>query len=246
MKVTVKAYLMKLIEEIIFAFSFLSRLPIKTDHFENSLNILKNISSYFTLIGYIPGLIYSLTAVFQSEIAIRIAGLALGFYLFDLFHFDGLLDMLDGFLNQSTREKRLEIMSRGNVGPFAVFYGTLYVIALYTTFSTLNPIDYMYASVLGRYAMTILIHISKPAKKEGLAASLFPQRRSSLFLALLFSTPLILSPQRFTLSLSISILLAFIIKRISEIKINGITGDVLGGTCLISQLTILLSLSILY
>lgn len=221
--------------------SFISRLPIDLGHLRDFDLRVKRIPCYFALVGYLPGFIYFLTAVFGENFVFRIFGIAIGFYLFDLFHFDGLLDMFDGFLNQSDKDKRLQIMSRGDVGPFAVFYGTLYVIAFYNTFSCLDPIDFVYASVFARYSMTILIRISKPAKSTGLGAVLFPSCKFCLLVGILFSAPLLcLSLLKYFVSLSISLLTAVLIKVISEKKIDGVTGDVIGGTSMLSQLFILL------
>lgn len=238
---------MEALKDIILTLSFLSRIPIGKIKMDFSHERIRKTPAYFTLVGYLPGFIYFLTAIFRDSIPIKILGLSISFYLFDLFHFDGLLDTLDGFLNQSSKERRLQIMSRGNVGPFAVFYGILYVIAFYETFQILEPIDYLYGSVFGRYAMVILIFSSKPAKEEGLGALLFPTERSNLLKASLFPLPLlILSPIKFSISFAIAILLAYTIKKLSETKIDGITGDVMGGTCLIAQIIILLSLSTFY
>ncbi|MDK2884393.1 adenosylcobinamide-GDP ribazoletransferase [Pseudothermotoga sp.] len=233
-----------MMNDFLTALSFISRLPVKLNNTENFETNIKKAPSYFTLVGYIPGFIYFFTSLWSENIFIRIAGIATGFYLFDLFHFDGLLDMLDGFLNQSDKEKRLLIMSKGNVGPFAVFYGTLYVIAFYNLFSYLDPTDFLFGSVFGRYSMSILISISKPAKNTGLGAMFFPAYKYTPLIAALFSAPMLcLGCVKFILSFLVSFLTAIFVKIISEKKISGITGDVIGGTSLLSQMFILLSIA---
>lgn len=241
----IRLELIEVLKDIILTISFLSRIPTGRLKIDFSREGIRRMPAYFPLVGYLPGFIYFLTAGFSDSIPIKILGVAIAFYLFDLFHFDGLLDMLDGFLNQSSKERRLQIMSKGDVGPFAVFYGTLYVIAFYETFKILSPIDYLYGSAFGRYAIVILTLLSKPAKEEGLGALLFPPEKSNILKASLFLLPLlILSPLKFSISLAIAILSAYAIKNLSEAKIGGITGDVMGGTCLIAQVIILLSLSV--
>ncbi|MFN4190410.1 MAG: adenosylcobinamide-GDP ribazoletransferase [Pseudothermotoga sp.] len=230
-----------MLKDLLITLSFISRLPINLSQIEDFDRRIKRIPCYFTLVGYLPGLIYFVTGTFSENLTFRIFGIAVGFYLFDLFHFDGLLDMFDGFLNQSDKEKRLQIMAKGDVGPFAVFYGTLYVIAFYNTFSILDPIDFAYASVFARYSMTILLKISKPAKSTGLGALLFPPCKLCPLIGILFSTPFLLfSRLKYLVSLFICLLTAFLVKLISERKIDGVTGDVIGGTAMLTQLFILL------
>ncbi len=230
-----------MIKDLLVTLSFISRIPITYRYSKDFDLRVKRISCYFTLVGYFPGLIYFFTTVLSKNMALRTLGIAVGFYLFDLFHFDGLLDMLDGFLNQSDKDRRLEIMAKGNVGPFAVFYGTLYVIAFYNTFSILDPIDFVYASVFARYSMTILLKISKPAKSTGLGAILFPPCKLCPLIGILFSTPfLFFSWLKYLISLFICLLTAFLVKLVSERKIDGVTGDVMGAAAMLTQLFILL------
>lgn len=226
-----------MLKNLVIALTFLSRLPISFSYPEDFEIRVKKAPSYFTLVGYLPGSIYFLTAIWAENIVLRVLGIAVGYYLFDLFHFDGLLDMIDGLLNQSDKERRLQIMAKGNVGPFAVFYGTLYVIAFYNLFFYLKPIDFIYASVFARYSMTVLINISKPAKSTGLGALFFPSFKLNWLIALLFSTPLLyFNILKFSISALVSFLTAFLVKIVALKKIDGITGDVIGGTALLTQL----------
>ncbi len=234
---------MYLFIDLVLALSFISRLPVRVRYLEDFQDRIKRIPRYFTLIGYLPGIVYFLSCAFAENTVLRIAGIAIGFYFFDLFHFDGLLDMLDGFLNQSSKEKRLEIMSKGDVGPFAVFYGTLFVLAFYDLFRLVKPIDFLFASVFGRYTMTTLISISKPAKGTGLGALFFPPNRVNILVSGTFLIPLLFfGPVKFALCVGMSVAAAVLVKVISHRKISGVTGDVIGGSCLISQMLILMVL----
>ncbi|MFN3327613.1 MAG: adenosylcobinamide-GDP ribazoletransferase, partial [Fervidobacterium pennivorans] len=129
--------------DFLLTLSFISRLPVKIKNIDEWEKRIKRIPVYFPVIGYIPGTIYSIGVLFAHSLSnykllFIFGAMAIGYYFFDLFHFDGLLDMFDGFLNQSNKERRLEIMSKGNVGPFAVFYGMLYILLFYQLMSTLN------------------------------------------------------------------------------------------------------------
>ncbi|MFN3691842.1 MAG: adenosylcobinamide-GDP ribazoletransferase [Fervidobacterium sp.] len=233
-------------EDFLLTLTFLSRIPINLN--SETFERIRNMPTYFPLIGYIPGTIYYFGSYLASKnIESTFSAfftMVLGFYLFDLFHFDGLLDMFDGFLNQSTKERRLEIMSKGNVGPFAVFYGTLYVIAFWELLNISRPVYFLFASVFGRYTMVVVLHFSRPAKKEGLGAMLYPHSQRILFNALVATFPLFFfKPYVYVLALIGSMLIGIVLSYISEKKIGGVTGDVIGGSCLLSQLFILFILN---
>ncbi|MGC8902377.1 MAG: adenosylcobinamide-GDP ribazoletransferase [Fervidobacterium sp.] len=233
------------IVDILLTFSFISRLPIKLKDLPDWKERTKKIPAYFPLVGYVPGFIYALGSFLTLRLGIiaPVLSLIFGFYYFDLFHFDGLLDTLDGFLNQSSKEKRLEIMSKGNVGPFAVFYGVLYVIIFWELFNQIPFYYLLFGSVFGRYAMDVVLLFSKPAKSQGLGAILFPFEKSLLIPATVLTTPLaFLGIKEYITSLTLSWITGFIISKISERQIGGITGDVLGGSCLLTQLAILLTI----
>ncbi|MFN6991440.1 MAG: adenosylcobinamide-GDP ribazoletransferase [Fervidobacterium sp.] len=234
------------IEDFLLTLTFLSRIPISLN--SEAFKRIRNTPTYFPLIGYMPGIIY----YFGTHLVAKNTGstfyvffsMVLGFYLFDLFHFDGLLDMFDGFLNQSTKERRLEIMSKGNVGAFAVFYGTLYVIAFWELLKISRPVYFLLASVFGRYTMVVTLYFSKPAKREGLGAMFYPYSKKRLYSAVISTFPLFFfKPLGYVLAMITSILVGIIISYISEKKIGGITGDVIGGSCLLSQLFILFTLN---
>lgn len=237
-----KVRLRTLSYEVVLALSFLSRMPLKVPHRQDWMVIAQRIPRYFTLVGYVPGALYALGAQFTPIVGLwmGLVSLSVGYYLFDLFHFDGLLDTLDGFLNQSNPNKRLEIMSKGNVGPSAVFYGTLFVVALWEFMKLGRALPFLLSSVLGRFSMNVALALSSPAKTTGLGALLYPTDKLATVSSLLFSVPLILlSPFLYTVGLVTSILVGALVAKASKQLIGGITGDVLGASCLIAQVTIL-------
>ncbi|AEH51781.1 adenosylcobinamide-GDP ribazoletransferase [Pseudothermotoga thermarum] len=232
---------MRFFEKFLLSLSFLSRIPLKLPERYFSDDSLKSSVVFFPAVGYLPGLIYLFLLSF-GDLLSRFFALVVVFWLFDLFHFDGLLDTLDGFLNQSNKEKRLEIMSKGNVGPFAVFFGMLYVVLLWELTSLVEPVFFLVAAVLGRWGMNVLLTFSKPAKTTGLAFSLYPTRKLYAVLALFFTIPLVFVCQKcFFVFVLIVFAFSMSFSKISNKKIGGITGDVLGASCMINQLLILLA-----
>lgn len=234
---------MKLIDEIRLTISFLSRIPL------GGKGEIGRISIHFPIVGYLCAGSYIGVRYLFGPVSPRIAvlaSMAVTFYLFNLFHFDGLLDTLDGFLNQSDRERRLEIMSRGDVGPFALFFGTIYVLALYTVLLKVRAFQILVACVISRFSMNLLLGLSRPAKGEGLGAALYPYRWRRAFISSAYLIPLLILYPSFVLAgFVLSGLLALILSRISESKIGGITGDVLGAFCLLSEVGVMILLRLM-
>ncbi|ACR79179.1 MULTISPECIES: adenosylcobinamide-GDP ribazoletransferase [Kosmotoga] len=224
------------------AIAFLSRVPVPLK--QNKGN-LKKICAYFTFVGYLAGVFYFSMKLISENFLWTLLSVALGFYLFDLFHFDGLLDTLDGFFYQGTKERRFEIMSKGDIGPFAFFYAALYIVAYLYAFLHVDPIDLIYVAVLGRFSMNILLHFGKPAKNTGLGKLLHPYEKKHTLISLVFTIPLVYFPLNYIISLSIALLLGSSMHFITNRKIEGYTGDVLGATCMFSQLSIMVALSLI-
>ena len=167
------------------AFSFLSRVPL------GGKGNVKNIARYFTLVGYGAGLIYWVGCRYIHGDLGALLTIVTGFLLFDLFHFDGLLDTFDGFFNQAGREKCLEIMSKGDTGPFAIFFSFFYCLAFFLAFRSSTPEALLFVSVCGRFSMNILLAFTQPAKPGGLGALMSPYDNRSTVWSAVLAAPLI-------------------------------------------------------
>jgi adenosylcobinamide-GDP ribazoletransferase len=120
---------------------------------------------------------------------------AVQYLLFNLFHFDGLLDTFDAFTPQASPERRLQILKDVHVGAFGLFFGALYIAAkLYllargTVYLYIVESAPLYKTVMiliffsyplsGRGACVLIPIVTGPAKNEGLGASLKECRRGS-------------------------------------------------------------------
>lgn len=225
-----------MLDEPRLAFSFLSRLPF------GGKGSVKNIARYFTLVGYAAGAVYWAGRRYVPGDLGAVLSILVGFFLFDLFHFDGLLDTFDGFFNQAGREKCLEIMSKGDTGPFAVFFSFFYCLAFYLAFRSSIPISLLFMSICGRFAMNVLLATTQPAKPGGLGALMSPyDHRATLVSAALAAPLAIISPLRWGVSMGVAILIGLLMSLSARRKIGGYTGDVLGATCLLSQLGVLVA-----
>ncbi len=223
----------QILSEFRLALSFLSRIPVG-----GSGNI-KKVPSYFSSVGYVAGSVYFVMKfIFPSYLGAVLA-IAIGGFLFELFHFDGFLDTLDGILSQKDKEKKLEIMSKGDVGPSALFYGVLFMLAYVYLFLKANPLSFFYMSVFGRLSMNFVMDLSIPAKDTGLGKLFYPYSHTNTLISLMFSLPLIIHPFFYFVSLVVSFFISWLSSAISKREIGGYTGDILGFTNILAQLSVL-------
>jgi len=214
--------------------SFMSRLP-----FGGNAD-LKDIPAFFPLTGYLAGGFYFFTMRFHRDFPYTLLIIAIGYFLFDLFHLDGLLDLLDGFFYQGDKEKRLKIMKKGDIGAFAAFYLLIYFSALVFFFTHSKPETFLIIAVFGRFSINIILLFGKAVKGSSLCAALFPYKKINTVIAFTLTLPLLLiSVKLFAIGLTVTIITASALLFISKKLINGINGDVLGANCLLTQLFIL-------
>lgn len=228
------------------AFALLSRIPIRVS------GNPREAVPFFVLVGYAVGLTYwillHLTRLLHlfPPIAILLV-MAVVYYLFDLFHFDGLIDTLDGFLCQKDREERLRIMKKGNLGPFGFFYGFLFLLAQFYLLSSLAPNPWLpfMAGPFSRWSLVLLLSLSQPAREEGMAVICYPVLPRTFFWATVSLLPVIIFlPIPGAIALLSVILVVLLLRLAAHRLIGGITGDVLGAVCLLSEVVVLLSLEI--
>ena len=97
-------------------------------------------------------------------------------------------------------------------------------------------------SVCGRFAMNMLLATTQPAKPGGLGALMSPYDHRATLVSAVLAVPLaIVSPLRWAVSMGAAILIGLVTGFAARRKIGGYTGDVLGATCLLSQLGVLIA-----
>jgi adenosylcobinamide-GDP ribazoletransferase len=202
---------------------------------------------YFPVVGFVAaGILFSsdlfFKTIFTSSISKTLA-LIIYYLLFGFFHFDGLLDCIDGFFpSHKTREERLRIMKDSNTGAFALLFGVIFL--LLEVLCLMNSGDYWYYfPVFGRFTPIFLLSFSKPASDKGLGKLYFPYSIKYLLYSFVFFIPMLFVSLKIAFWIIFVLFLAIIISNISKRKINGITGDVIGFSIMISEVCYLLYLN---
>jgi len=126
----------------LLALGFFTRIPVPNfKHFQES--DLNHSAKYFPLIGIIVGLFgavfyYVGSLVFPQTIAVLIS-MAATIYLTGAFHEDGLADSADGIGGGWEREQILTIMQDSRLGTYGAVALLLMLMAKFQTLNSLNP-----------------------------------------------------------------------------------------------------------
>jgi adenosylcobinamide-GDP ribazoletransferase len=158
---------------------------------------------YLPVVGFLVSLIVftfytGLSFIIPEPFILVVIVLVVQYFLFNLFHLDGLLDTADAFVPFVGRERRLEILKDLRLGSFAFFTGAVYIAAkLYILTKAALYFHILHADPLSRYAVIFLFFtypvtgraaaafvplFTAPAKKEGLGALLTDCKPASALL----------------------------------------------------------------
>jgi adenosylcobinamide-GDP ribazoletransferase len=211
------------------------------------------------LLAAIPAVLFLLIAraldapSWQMAIGvIAVSGIATGFL-----HEDGLADVADGFGGGTSRARKLDIMRDSTIGTYgamvlllalALKIGSL--LALFAAGFEVGFFAYLAAFIVSRCAMLWPWVMSPPARKAGLAVSHGQPKRGALAINLIFigiaTALLLLAMMGFGMTSAALILCASVIFAFTGLarrQIGGFTGDTLGATQQLAEITLLVSLA---
>ena len=162
-------------------------------------------------------------------------------------HLDGLGDTFDGVFSWRTKERMREIMKDSRVGSNAVII--LVLILLLNTVLYYEVAKYKTQMILlmpaaGRMGIVIAAGISKYARSEGGIAKSFIEYCGKKQVLTGFAIFLVISAcfanLYIIIAVIVSCLFAFVAAKYFGKKIDGITGDILGAVCELTQTVFML------
>ena len=228
------------------AFIVLTRLPyikIKDDDFD-----LRGSLWAFPIVGLVLGGILAIAAHWLYLLHMDpLVACGLLFLLLILMtgalHEDGLADFADS-LGASVPERRLEIMRDSHIGT----YGTLalifsFAMRVYALSFVWEYTELLYIIIISlmasRGAMVFVPIFSAPARNDGLAASFKNVSIYQLFIgqSMIAIVGYYLIGIHVILLLLVGIVVSFLVARFATAKLGGFTGDVLGATEQITQIS---------
>lgn len=233
----------KMMDDIFLALGMMSRIKVPRI---KQLNYARS-TIYFPLIGFLAaGILWvsesCLNFLFPFELS-RLISLSIYFLLFGYFHFDGYLDVIDGFFpSHKQPEERLKIMKDSNTGAFALLFGVLFIaIELFCIFQAND--GWILFPVFGRFSVPVLLSFSKPASNKGLGKLYFPYPIRYALFAFFFMIPLLAITPILCVFIPLQIGVSLFLSSLSKQKINGINGDVIGFSIMINELLFLIFLN---
>jgi len=165
-------------------------------------------------------------------------------------HLDGLLDSFDGLLGGSDKVSRLEIMKDERVGAFGFAAGVSLILIKFSVLSSLisTPLSLtglILAPTLGRWSLTLAISFFPYAREHGLGRNV-KDRSAWQQIALATGTSILVASfiyQWMGLVIMLAVaLVVWLCARFTIKRISGLTGDIYGAICEITELVVLLLL----
>jgi adenosylcobinamide-GDP ribazoletransferase len=231
--------------DLLGAFAFLTILPIKYTSSEKPGRIF----AYFPLVGLLIGAAVSLVAsiTFLPRDVVAFMTLTGWVGLTGALHLDGFGDSCDGLLATVTPERRLEIMKDPRAGAYAVVGLVLLLLGKWVALREVAPLLLILPPVMGRWAMVLAAYAFPYARSSGMGGYFREGfgRAQVLFatiitcvVALAFGWP------RLLILVIAPLTVAFVGRWAASRLGGGLTGDVYGALCELTELLCLLILTI--
>lgn len=238
------------------AVGLLSRLPVRVDTDRATARGAKAAWAY-----PVAGLALALIAASMGQIALLLsfpAPLTAGLVLTCLIvtsgamHEDGLADSADGLWGGWDKERRLKIMKDSHIGTYGVLALVLSVGLRWQALTLLIAAGLLWpavivAAMLSRAVMVPVMARLPHARDSGLAHAVGkPDARATLLACGIAAVAALMLAQLVGVWLiALAALSAYACARLATAKIGGQTGDILGATQQITEITLLLALTAL-
>jgi adenosylcobinamide-GDP ribazoletransferase len=244
--------------------AFLSRVPVPQRHFTGHDGRLSRAVRAFPIAGVLivlpaAALAAILSALHAPPLLLAFATLALQVLITGALHEDGLSDSADGIGGGKDRDSALAIMKDSRVGSYGavalILSFGLRTAAIAALVPVLTPsglgMALLAVAAASRTAMVWHWSLLPPARRDGVAASVGEPDNSATAFALvtgiLLATLLVL-PHGTVLSVLLALAAAAIavlaFNRIAVRKIGGHTGDTIGATQQLAEMSVLFALAL--
>jgi adenosylcobinamide-GDP ribazoletransferase len=200
----------------------------------------------FPLVGALLGILLWVSAKIPLPVVVLAAFLLAAQTLLTRgFHLDGISDAADGFGGGYTKERSLEIMKDSRIGAFGAMALMLTLLLKFTLFIALLNAEcfsgIFAAMVISRTAQVFQCVTLPYARPSGTAAASVQNARPRHLAVALTLCALLLLPAglRFLLLLPAGLLCAYWWGLYCRRRVGGITGDLLGATNELVEITVL-------
>lgn len=238
----------KMIDGLILAFQFFTRIPINKAVDFNEKNIRYSLF-FYPYIGAFMGSLIAAVYYPLSKLHVNIASLAAVFMMLFLtggLHIDGLSDTFDGFLSSRDRERTMEIMKDSRVGTFGVISIIFLILSKFIIISSFEkglPLALILSMVNSRMEACRIISLKRVAREGGLGDLFHKSNPKKLILmnSIIYIAILFILNYKYIYPLLITYLINELFCRWSYKKIGGMTGDTYGAIIEIGEVISLFS-----
>lgn len=237
------------------AFTLLTRIPLPVDHAKTGQRAARAAWAY-PFVGAVLGLIAGTIALSLAAIGIDTgiaAAAAIGLFMLltGALHEDGLSDCADGLGGGTTIQRRLEIMKDSRIGAYgAAVLGTA-LLARWSGYSAIITVDWLWAFIAvgaaSRLPMVLVMFGMPLATPNGLAASVGGVTGPIAAIATILTLVLCIASiglLAFPVML-VAILACLPLCWMAWRRLEGYTGDILGGCQQIAEIAALATLTII-
>jgi adenosylcobinamide-GDP ribazoletransferase len=211
-------------------------------------------AAWFPIVGAALGLVLVAVDRFTGWLFSPLLGALLTVMAWKLLtggvHLDGLADCLDGLTGRDT-EQRLAIMRDSRIGAFGtiglILFLMLDIVALAELLPPTRGSALFAAPVIARATPAVLAALFRPARADGHGAAFHAGVRPS---AIVLGLAAAVAAAVFALgaigvaALAVGLLAAVAVAAVIAPRLDGITGDVLGAAVEVSEVAVLLTVSV--
>ena len=237
--------------DILAAFQFLTIFPPIIKRSFTTKELGRSVA-YYPLVGLaVGGVLYGAAiwlGLFFPALVVTAVILFLWITITRAIHLDGFLDTCDGLFGGFTQEKRLLIMRDSHVGAFALVGGGVLLISMFAAIISTEQLlgSLLLAPVLGRWSLSFALTAFPYARKEGMGREI---KDNSRWPQLLLASLITLAVAWFVahwlgiLIFGLVFVFCFLWFRYVLRLIPGLTGDIYGATCVLTELLVLIFFS---
>ena len=240
-----------MVKRFLTALRFLTIIPVPGEQVFRDEDMGKSMA-FFPLVGLLIGLVlagirYVLGMVLPSPVA-DILVIAVLVMMTGALHLDGLADTSDGLAGGKDRERTLAIMRDSRIGSFGVVGLVIILIlkaaALIEIPAGIKREALMVMPVLGRWSTVQLatwINYAGKGYGTGLAFTQYVGRKEGLFSTIITAAivAVIFGVRGVFVLLTVAVLTLFLGLFFKK-RIGGVTGDIMGAVCEISEVGVLI------
>ena len=232
----------------LIALQFLTILPIKIKSEIKEKDFGRSLL-YFPIVGLMIGLLLSVTAFFLSFLPGLIKGaiiLSISIFITGGIHLDGFADTCDGLYAGKSKERILEIMRDPHIGTMGIIALVCLLLLKFTLIIGI-PKDLLWKSFImmaafSRWSQGLACYSCKYVRENGKAKFFIEYaRKKDIVIGALFIFGLFffLARLKGTLIFIASSLPTLLFIEYVKRKINGMTGDTIGATSEIAEVSTL-------